>query len=50
VLGEEWDNRCQFGAPPAWLACEVCGRQFPKAYQLEIHRLTVAGSRHCRAS
>lgn len=47
MLNGEWDNTCNFGRQEV-LMCEICGQPFSKGWQLEIHQLTVAGSRWCR--
>lgn len=46
MLGE-WDNTCTYGQP-TFVYCEVCGQGFDRKWRLEIHQLTVAGSRWCR--
>ena len=43
----EWDNSCDFGAPTSFV-CGLCGHVFLKKWHLEIHEMTVAGSRWCR--
>lgn len=47
MLDFEWDNTCDYGARPV-VYCELCSQPFKHQWQLEIHRLTVAGSRWCR--
>lgn len=42
----EWDNLCDFGKPTSF-ECSLCGRVFFRKWQLEVHEMTVAGSRWC---
>ena len=46
-MSTDWDNTCTFGLPEVF-ACEVCGTVFPQKWRLEVHQLSVAGSRYCR--
>lgn len=43
----EWDNTCPFGQRE-FFHCELCGQPFVKRWQLQVHQLTVAGSKWCR--
>lgn len=47
MLSGEWDNTCTFGRPSLF-QCEVCGKRFLDRWRLEVHQMTVAGSRWCR--
>ena len=46
-IGTSWDFSCP-DAEPKIFNCEVCGYPFMKQWQLEVHRMTVAGSKWCR--
>lgn len=46
----EWDMNCPVQNPPAdpSFDCDSCGRGFDQKWRLQVHELTVSGSRWCR--